>query len=259
MIRALLTQARTAALTATVATCAVFSSAAQAGAVSTSFDPLFGSALPDLSYSGSIAFNIADSCLGPAGTGTRHITLSGACKTQANATLRLFDADVANDSKVTSFGLKVNGLTLLNDLVVGWDTNSEVFSNSAFVNFAAKLLGANVYKSNPYKSVAAAGNNDFSFKYAAGVPQLTCLYCNGKPLDFVLGGYAGKDGQPGFSQDISYTNDKGANTRITMTLNGSTPQYAVEVPEPASMALVLGALGVLGAVRNRQQRSSRAA
>lgn len=256
MPQALKNNATSAALVIAALSCAAFSSSAQAGAVSTSFDPLFGAALPNLSYSGSVAFNIADSCLGSGGTGLRHITLGSTCQTQATATLRLFDAKVAGDAVETSFGLKVNGLTLLNDWVVGWDTNAEVFSNSKLTNSIAKLLGANIYGSNPYKAVAAAKKNDFSFKYAEGVPQLTCLYCNGKPFDFILGGYGGGPGQPGFTQNISYTNDSGVNTRIVMTLDGSTPQYSYAIPEPASFGLVLAALATMsGASRVRRRRN----
>ena len=145
----------------------------------------------------------------------------------------------------------------MNDLVVGWDTNAEVFSNSALTNLTAKLLGANVYGSNPYKAVAAAKNNDFSFRYSNGVPQLTCLYCNGKAFDFILGGYEGGPGQPGFTQNISYTNDGGTTTAIVMTLNGATPQYSLAVPEPTSVSLLLaGMLALLGSTRRARQRQA---
>lgn len=235
--------------------CLGLSGAVQAGAVSTSFDPLFGSALPDLSYAGGISFNIADSCLGASASGIRTVTLAGACKTNASAHLKLFDADDLSDSVEASFGLKVNSLTVLDNIVVGWDTNLEVFSNLRMTNFLSRLLGASVYGSNPYINVGAAKNNDFSFKYATGgVPQLTCLYCNGDLFSYVLGGYEGAAGQPAFSQQISYTNDARVTSKVVMTLNGSTPQYAMAVPEPGSVALI--AAGFAAIVLTRRRRKS---
>ncbi len=234
--------------------CLSISGAVQAGAVSTSFDPLFGAKLPNLSYSGGIAFNIADSCLGASATGLRTVSLSGSCKTTATASLRLFDAAAVADSVQTSFGLKVKSLTLLDDIVVGWESNAEVFSDSWLTNIVAKNLGSNIYGSNPYKDVDAAKNNDFRFKYATGgVPQLTCLYCNGNPFDYVLGGYEGAPGEPGFTQLISYTNDKGRTSNVTMTLNGNTPQYAMAVPEPGSIALVGAGFAAIMLARRRRK------
>lgn len=207
---------------------------ARAGAISEVFDPAFGAVLPQLSYAGTFKFNVADSCFGSASGDYSLISTCGPIT--GHAELTLFDnSNAQRDTKSTSpsiasvavviqsvtqsFDLKIFSLKVLDGAVVGWTTNTS--SNLAF------------------SSLLAAGSNSFQFMYAGGLPVLTCLACNGSSNPDAYGAYAD------FKQTVSHTNDAGLLTTTVVTLApGGAPIYtpATPVPEPGSMALMLGGL-----------------
>jgi hypothetical protein len=217
---------------------------ATAGAVSTNFDPPFGASLPNLSYKGSINFNVTDACAGnAAGLVTVNAFASCGGPITATTSLTLFDT-VGATSTTAVFSLLVGFLDVLDGFVVGWYTTVSPFMTDFY-------------------PTTSANGKDFTFAYGGSLPMLYSYdhcgpACGYNPQLASLDGiqetihHLGDNGQSRYGQDsngvdIGYkvTLDKGA------AVYTPTGARAGTVPEPASLALVAGALVAAGLARRR--------
>ncbi|MDC8770579.1 PEP-CTERM sorting domain-containing protein [Roseateles albus] len=215
-----------------------FTGVAHAGAVSTSFDPLFGIALPNLGYAGTFDFMVPDSCLGSmSGVHEEILPCSGSLTGLASLTLYDINNPAINKVTVPGIVLDIVGLNVKDGIVVGWSTDP---SDDLKADFAG-LAAAN----GPSSYV-----NSFKFSYKSGVPLLNCLKCNGGTSNI-------RGEHDNFIQKSIVSNDGGVTHIVTMTLDGGSPSsinnVITQVPEPSSLMLSLAGLLGLGFMVRRKR------
>lgn len=238
---------------------------AQAGLVTGNWDPLFGPALPGLTYQVRAEFFVPDAC-SQQGDGT--FSAVGACAgaTVLSARLRLFDTGFADAnnffelsansynfdlaSPVNGYGVKE--IRVLNEQVLG-------VAAGAAINLPALTPPA---MGTFNGVVATALNNSFGLHFTVNGPVVTCIGCtfdgDGRDddADPIFAGTTG------LTQVLTSFNDSGnaklvdadgkaIGVRLDETGNriGLT---GTPVPEPGSLALVLGALASAAGVRRRR-------
>ncbi|MCV2357519.1 PEP-CTERM sorting domain-containing protein [Paucibacter sp. TC2R-5] len=216
---------------------AAFTGVAHAGAVSTSFDPLFGIALPNLGYAGTFDFTVPDSCLGSM-SGVYSLPLPCGGTLTGLATLTLYDKNsLATSITSPQLSLDITGLDVNNGVVVGWSTDRSNDLKTYFAGLAA-ANGPGAYV------------NSFDISYLNGVPLLACRNCNGGTSTI-------RGEHDNFIQKSIVTNDGGVTHIVTMTLDGgstsSINNVITQVPEPSSLMLSLAGLLGLGFMVRRKR------
>lgn len=223
---------------------------AQAGVVVTDIDPIFGPTLPGLSWSASLSFNLPDSCLQGGSVGHYIQSVTGCGIGPATGSLTLTDMNLGYSETHTFSSNGISSVEVLNGFVVGWNGLMTIWQ--------------------PSSALLAADGNFFAFRFASRfeatpfIPQLVCLSLSCLP-DLV-------SSYEGFHQLVFNQFDDGSN-KLGLDGNGLPIGYEVglktnpdgslervfslavnSVPEPASLALVLGALLTGAWVRQRKQR-----
>jgi PEP-CTERM motif len=250
---------------------------ANAGLVTGSWDPPFGSFLPGLSYQVRAEFFVPDACSTQADNTYANAGLC-AGSTVVSARLRLFDgaADPGNflESSANSFSFDmVPGVTPPTNGAFG--VGQVRVQNGQVVGVAAgQMIGGSVTPVSPVGAIFAgvvpsALGNTFGLHFTEFGPVVTCFVCVGvggsaNPLNpNVLAGTAD------LTQVLTTFNNNGTARLVDPTSgrplgvlldsNGEFVRQVVTqfpdgtpVPEPGSLLLVLGALAAAAACLRRR-------
>lgn len=236
---------------------------ANAGLVTGSWDPVFGSPFSDLSWALKARFNVADACIG-LGDGDHQFSSPPTCGVNevVEASLWLFPTSSTAPTDFNNFGIgkghvedfiyyegifpRVTGIRVLNGQVVG--VQADVLSDN----------GAGVL----YTSVSEALGNRFALGFDLDGPNVICMACSST-------GYTPDNDdiisqRTNLEQVLTSFNDNGsaklkdANGRaigVRLDQRGAfVGLTGTPVPEPGSLPLVLGALASAAWLRRRQAR-----
>lgn len=244
--------------------------AAQAGLVTGSWDPLFGSSLPGLSYQVKADFFVPDAC-SDQGDGTFSV-ISGACagSNLVRARLRLFDpgSDPNNFDLRDDNSFWFDMAAPFNDYGV-----AEVRVQNAVVVGVSAGLAVNLPALTPPSAatfngvVATALGNSFGVHFTVNGPVVTCFQCvlpGGMPSTDNPNVLAGTTGLTQFlvtfndnQRPKSGTDARGNPIGAVLDSNGGFVRLGTDpnlVPEPGSLGMALAALLALGAVGQRRRR-----
>lgn len=252
---------------------------AQAGLISGSWDPVFGSALPGMSWSAYAELSASDTCTGASGTQTVGVGQDCAGAKVLAVFLQLYNAPATaldwsqsasyNSSPPNSatFAVCDSSVSLVQAYMDRCNNNfSNYFNLSALrieggsvvglqtgvaTNFLAQDPGAGT---DPWPSTSLG--KLFSLSFTLEGPELYCQDCSGGPI---------KSSSEGLRQFlVTYKDDGEAKFKDSTgqalgvvldetgkVLGQATSIDALRVPEPAGLALVLTALGAAALVRRR--------
>jgi len=223
---------------------------AQAGHISLTLDPIVGGTLGSFySYSAVMDFNVSDACVGSAAGAVVVSTSSCGGVIPVSTALTIYETATTSVFATASFSLDINTLYVQDGFVRGWSTS--------ITPFLTDFQGA------PLNTGLVA-----QFQFDIYLPRLLLLdQCGptsyGCATFFTANtdGYAGTvqyardDGSSPLGQDAN-----GNNVGYHITYNNGALAFtptnagaATAVPEPGSLALVLGALAAAGTLLRRRR------
>lgn len=273
--------ARTPAALAALAAAALLHSPAQAGLISGSWDPAFGSALPGMSWAARAELLVPNDCIDLGGTQS---TASGVCAGAQvlGVFLRMFNTsytpvDWTAPGAYFSVSPDLLAYNLCSNAVSGDPAyTSRCFSNvgNYFSLTALRMQGGSVvgldmgvntiFPTNvdvgngPELLPASAQGNTFTLSFGLTGPSLVCTTCPGGPVA------SQTDGLRQFL--VTYTSDDTSKPKFTdargnalgalldergQVLGLATSINSQPVPEPGGLALVATALAAAAWLRRR--------
>lgn len=224
------TRVRTALIGAGVFVVAMLAGAesAQAAIYRGSWDPAYGAAFPDLGWKGTATFLIPDACLSGAGA----ILNTDPC---SNNGMKMLGANVSFYNSTND----PQGLNILETITFSSPPAIPVVYSMQVTNHV--LTGVDTGYSNPvqaFNSLAGGGNYYFALQFFSSDTNNVQL--------FHMPGYMDPSCSYGpRSNPLCGYNDQSPANQPTMTLT--------QVPEPATVALVLAGLGAISLTVRRRR------